>query len=101
MSETQTRPRIISPDTTRGSRLDRTPPAQALTTKWPVLHHGAVPNVDPHLPDWRLKIFGQCDEPYELTFQEIRDLPAVDVLCDMHCVTHWSRLDNLFTGVPT
>ena len=28
-------------------------------------------------------------------------MPAVDVVCDMHCVTHWSRLDNTFTGVPT
>src|SRR5256885_4303001 len=27
------RPRIISPDTLRGSARDRTPPAQALTTK--------------------------------------------------------------------
>jgi DMSO/TMAO reductase YedYZ molybdopterin-dependent catalytic subunit len=28
-------------------------------------------------------------------------MPAVDVVCDMHCVTHWSRLDNVFTGVST
>ena len=94
-----TRPRIISPDTLRGSRRDRTPPGQQLTSKWPVLHYGAVPKVDPHHDDWRLRIFGQVDEPYELTYAEIRDLPAVDVVCDMHCVTHWSRLDNVFTGV--
>ena len=39
--------------------------------------------------------------PYELTYDEIRAMPAVDVVCDMHCVTHWSRLNNIFTGVPT
>ena len=95
------RPRIISPDTERGSRKDRTPPGQQLTAKWPVLHYGSIPKVDPRHEDWRLRIFGQVDEPYELTYDEILAMPAVDVVCDMHCVTHWSRLDNVFTGVPT
>jgi DMSO/TMAO reductase YedYZ molybdopterin-dependent catalytic subunit len=95
------RPRIISPDTLRGSPKDRTPPAQQLTAKWPVLHYGNVPKVDPHSEDWTLRIFGLCDEPYNLSYEDIRNMPAVDVVCDMHCVTHWSRLDNLFTGVPT
>lgn len=103
MSQTNpssTRPRIISPDTLRGDRELRTPPGQTLTAKWPVLHYGSVPKVDPTRADWSLKIFGLVDQPYELTYAEIRDLPAVDVICDMHCVTHWSRLDNTFTGVP-
>jgi DMSO/TMAO reductase YedYZ molybdopterin-dependent catalytic subunit len=95
------RPRITSPDVLRGDRKQRTPPGQVLTTKWPVLHYGNVPKVDPQRADWRLKIFGQCENPFELTYAEIRELPAVDVLCDMHCVTHWSRLDNTFTGVST
>jgi DMSO/TMAO reductase YedYZ molybdopterin-dependent catalytic subunit len=98
---TGVRPRIVSPDTLRGSRLDRTPPGQQLTTKWPVLHYGGVPDVDPRDGRWSLRIFGLCDEPYELTYDELRALPAVDVVCDIHCVTHWSRLDNTFTGVPT
>jgi DMSO/TMAO reductase YedYZ molybdopterin-dependent catalytic subunit len=98
--ETQ-RPRIISPDTLRGDRRQRTPPAQQLTSKWPVLHYGSVPKVDPHGESWSLRVFGMVEEPYELTYDEIRAMPAVDVVCDMHCVTHWSRLDNTFTGVPT
>lgn len=102
MSESQsTRSQIISPDTLRGSAEDRTPPEQVLTSKWPVLHHGKVPSVDPHSPNWRLKIFGLVDAPYELTYAELRAMPAIDVVCDMHCVTHWSRLNNVFTGVPT
>jgi DMSO/TMAO reductase YedYZ molybdopterin-dependent catalytic subunit len=104
MSETAPpRPKIISPDTLRGGGApkDRTPPGQTLTTKWPVLHYGSVPKVDPNRADWRLRIFGLCDEPYELTYAELRALPPIDVVCDMHCVTHWSRLDNTFTGVPT
>ncbi len=101
MDTTAPRPRVISPDTLRGSRLERTPPGQSLTNKWPILHHGSVPKVDPAAPNWRLKVFGLCDSPYDLSYAEIRGMPAVDVVCDMHCVTHWSRLDNVFTGVPT
>jgi len=93
-------PKIISPDTLRGGPKERTPPGQTLTAKWPVLHYGKVPNVQPASPTWKLRIFGKVEEPYELTYEQIRDMPAVDVVCDMHCVTHWSRLDNVFTGVP-
>jgi DMSO/TMAO reductase YedYZ molybdopterin-dependent catalytic subunit len=100
-SSSSERPRVVSSDTLRGSPRERTPPGQALTKKWPVLHYGGVPKVDPYAPDWRLKVFGLCDAPYELTYAEIRAMPAVDVVCDMHCVTHWSRLDNTFTGVLT
>jgi DMSO/TMAO reductase YedYZ molybdopterin-dependent catalytic subunit len=95
------RPRIISPDTRRGSPQSRTPPGQTLTAKWPVLHYGNVPKVDPTRETWSLRIFGQVDDEYELAYADIRAMPPVDVVCDMHCVTHWSRLDNTFTGVPT
>lgn len=95
-----TRPKIISSDTQRGSADSRTPPGQTLTNKWPVLHYGSVPKVDPTRADWKLKVFGLCDNPFELSYEEIRAMPAIDVFCDMHCVTHWSRLDNTFTGVP-
>ena len=99
-NEPATRPLMTSPDTLRGSAKDRTPPGQTLTTKWPVLHYGSVPEVDPEHPSWNLRIFGLCENPYDLSYAEIRAMPAVDVKCDMHCVTHWSRLDNTFTGAP-
>jgi DMSO/TMAO reductase YedYZ molybdopterin-dependent catalytic subunit len=88
-------PQIISPDTLRSNRV---PPGQSLTTKWPVLHYGSVQHVDPRSPGWSLKIFGACENPYELKWDDILALPQVEVMCDMHCVTHWSRLDNVFTG---
>ena len=100
MDSTETRRRIISSDTLRGTPTDRTPPGQQLTSKWPVLHYGPVPKVNPHDEDWSLRFFGLCDEPYELSYQDLLDLPTIDVVCDMHCVTHWSRLNNVFTGVP-
>src|SRR5437868_5636395 len=102
-TQTESRPKVISPDTLRGqgAPAERTPPGQTLTAKWPILHYGGVPKVDPFNPNWRLRIFGQVENEYELTYAEIRAMPAIDVICDMHCVTHWSRLNNTFTGVPT
>jgi DMSO/TMAO reductase YedYZ molybdopterin-dependent catalytic subunit len=101
MTQTTDRPRVISPDTQRGGPEERTPPGQVLTKKWPVLHYGDVPEVDPTGPDWSLRVFGLVEEPYEVSYPEIRAMPAIDVECDIHCVTHWSRLNNTFTGVPT
>ena len=101
MPASDSRPVIVSSDTQRGSAKERTPPGQTLTAKWPVLHYGDVPRVDPNSAAWKLRVFGLCDSPYELSYAQIRGMPAVDVKCDMHCVTHWSRLDNLFTGVST
>jgi DMSO/TMAO reductase YedYZ molybdopterin-dependent catalytic subunit len=96
-----TPPRIVSPDTLRGAPRQRTPPGQVLTAKWPVLHHGHIPVVDPTSPDWTFRVFGLCQQPYALTYPQLLNLPAIEVFCDIHCVTRWSRLDNTFTGVPT
>jgi DMSO/TMAO reductase YedYZ molybdopterin-dependent catalytic subunit len=96
----ESKPRIVSPDVLRGEPKQRTPPGQTLTSKWPVLHYGSVPRVDPTSEDWRLRIFGLVENDFELSYDEIRTMPSVDVVCDIHCVTHWSRLDNTFTGVP-
>ncbi|HEY2785908.1 MAG TPA: molybdopterin-dependent oxidoreductase [Fimbriiglobus sp.] len=35
------------------------------------------------------------------TWSEFAVLPRVKVFADMHCVTRWSRLENLWEGVPT
>ena len=95
------RPVIASPDTLRGDAASRTPPGQVLTKKWPVLHYGEIPTADPDAADWNLRVFGLCEAPYELTYAELKALPTIEVKCDLHCVTHWSRLDNTFVGVPT
>jgi DMSO/TMAO reductase YedYZ molybdopterin-dependent catalytic subunit len=101
MTATTTRPLIISPDTLRGDGdpAARTPPGQTLTRRWPVLHYGNVPVID--RDTWTLRVWGLCDNPYTIDFDELTQLPQVDVQCDIHCVTHWSRLDNVFTGVST
>lgn len=86
-------PLITSPDTLREQRL---PPGQAQTRKWPVLHYGQVPAVDP--ATWRLEIGGLIERPWSCNWDEFQALPRIRVRCDIHCVTRWSRLDNLFEG---
>ncbi len=87
-------PRVVSPDTLRAERV---PKGQAKTNRWPVLHAGPTPQVD--LATWDLKFFGAVEEPASWTWDEFRALNPVDVYADMHCVTHWTRLDNTWRGV--
>lgn len=87
---------IISPDT---KRMNRIPPGQRLTTSWPVLHYGKVHHVD--TDQWRFRMWGMVDEEIEITYEEFCKLPRVKVASDIHCVTSWSKLDNLWEGVST
>jgi len=87
---------IISPDTQRERRL---PPGQSRTQKWPVLDAGGPPVID--LSRWKLRIGGLVASPVEWNWEEFRKLPRVKVFSDFHCVTRWSRLDNLWEGVST
>jgi DMSO/TMAO reductase YedYZ molybdopterin-dependent catalytic subunit len=87
---------IISPDTQRTVRI---PPGQYLTDKWPVLHYGSVPKIDNS--KWTLKIYGLVEQTRSVTYQEFGALPQVKVLADIHCVTTWSKLDNIWEGVST
>ncbi len=77
-----------------GSR--RLPPGQSLTEKFPVLHYGPIPDVD--LSDWDFRVFGLVEEEARWTWEEFSDLPRRKVVLDIHCVTRWSRLNNLFEG---
>lgn len=87
---------VRSPDTRRS---DRIPPGQRATEGWPVLHFGGVPRIDPS--QWELRIFGQVEQERTLSFQQFMGLPMIQVFSDVHCVTGWSRLDNLWDGVST
>ncbi len=82
----------------RPSDRPRQPPGQVLTRKWPVLHYGTVPTVD--LKTWRFQVSGAVRNPFSLTWDELLTIPQREVTCDLHCVTQWSRLDNVFRGIP-
>jgi DMSO/TMAO reductase YedYZ molybdopterin-dependent catalytic subunit len=74
------------------------PPGQVLTYKFPVLHYGSTPHIDPN--DWRLKVWGLVEEPREFTWEELMGLPKQRQVCDIHCVTRWSKQDTVWEGVP-
>ena len=76
---------------------DRIPPGQVVTTKWPVLHYGNVPSTDP--ATWTFTVSGLVERPFAIQYDELLQLPMTSVVCDIHCVTTWSRLDNTFEGV--
>jgi DMSO/TMAO reductase YedYZ molybdopterin-dependent catalytic subunit len=87
---------IISPDTRRDNRI---PPGQSRTKKWPVLDAHGTPRVD--LATWTFEVGGLVDNHLKFSLDEFLQLPAAKVYADFHCVTRWSRLDNVWTGVST
>jgi DMSO/TMAO reductase YedYZ molybdopterin-dependent catalytic subunit len=89
---------IISPNVHREERI---PPRQAQTRKWPILHAGSVPPFDP--ATWDFTIFPKplVKAVKRFTWAEFLALPRVKVFADMHCVTRWSKLNNLWEGVAT
>ena len=74
------------------------PPGQFVTDKFPVFTHGDTPEIS--LDDWRLRIYGLVDWEVKIDWERFKALPSVAVTADFHCVTQWSRLDNLWEGVP-
>ena len=92
-SESTAVPRVVVPP-----RADRLPPGQIVTRKWPVLHYSHVPLIDP--ARWRFEVTGLVDRPLTLRWEDLDRFPRQETVCDIHCVTRWSRYDNVFTGVP-
>jgi len=87
---------IRSPDT---KRKDRVPPGQEVTEKWPVLHDGKISNID--TSRWTFTISGMVEKERNISYQDFLSLPRVKVFSDIHCVTGWSKLNNLWEGVST
>lgn len=89
-------PLIRSSDVERAERI---PPRQAETRKWPILHYGSIPGFNRQT--WTFHIFGLVETGWQCSYDEFIALPRVQVHADMHCVTRWSKLDNLWEGVST
>ena len=85
---------IISTDTRRAERL---PPNQVRTKKWPVLDSRGAPTIADGT--WKLTVTGLVDTELSFDWEGFRKLSRVKVFADMHCVTRWSRLGNLWEGV--
>ncbi len=55
----------------------------------------------PHTPleEWSFTIHGAVEEPLSWTWEEFRALPSETITVDIHCVTKWSKLDTVWSGV--
>ncbi|HXR35475.1 MAG TPA: sulfite oxidase-like oxidoreductase [Candidatus Binataceae bacterium] len=80
-----------------GDVSNRVPPGQYLTSKFPVLTYGPVPRFNPQ--SWDFRLLGEVEQPLRFSYQEFRALPRSKMVADFHCVTTWSRLDNVWEGV--
>jgi DMSO/TMAO reductase YedYZ molybdopterin-dependent catalytic subunit len=87
----------VRPAPTRGIDPARVPPGQHLTAGFPVLHVSRAPRWT--VDDVQLVITGLVEQRTVLTFDDLQALPHVTVTRDFHCVTTWSRLDTMWTGV--
>jgi DMSO/TMAO reductase YedYZ molybdopterin-dependent catalytic subunit len=81
------------------SEDERIPPGQFVTQKFPVLHYGSVPIYE-NLDNWDFRVFGLIEEPVRYSWDELLKLPHKNQMCDLHCVTRWSKLDTMWTGIP-
>jgi DMSO/TMAO reductase YedYZ molybdopterin-dependent catalytic subunit len=77
--------------------MNRLPPGQSLTQKFPVLHYGPVPRVN--LATWDFRVFGLVEEEKRWNWEEFNRLPRTNVIMDIHCVTRWSKFDTTWEGV--
>jgi len=73
------------------------PPGQYVTTDFPVLSAGPTPRVQ--LDGWSFTIEGAVDSPVSWSWSDFQSLPPETVTVDIHCVTKWTKLDTVWTGV--
>lgn len=76
---------------------ERLPPGQRLVTDFPVLDLGVQPDVA--RDRWRLRLEGLVENRLALDWDAFGALPQAEWLNDIHCVTAWSRYDNIWRGV--
>lgn len=74
----------------------RLPPGQHLLEVIPVMAQNPAPRT---LQEWRFTVRGEVQQELEFTWEEFQQLPQVEQVSDIHCVTTWSVFDVPFSGV--
>ena len=77
--------------------LSRVPPGQRVIKDFPVLHFDGIPTFNP--ATWQFRLFGLVEVVKEFGYTEFMQLPKIESVSDFHCVTGWSRFDNVWKGV--
>jgi DMSO/TMAO reductase YedYZ molybdopterin-dependent catalytic subunit len=75
------------------------PPGQQLAApgRWPVVGER---NPATRAQPWCVSISGLVAQPRSWSLEELRALPTVEQVVDIHCVTRWSKPAVRFGGVP-
>ncbi len=78
------------------------PPGQREATGWPVRHYGRVPR-HCEAEGWQVELSGALRSGGAVTLDvaALDALGRVDVVADLHCVTHFSVPGLRWSGVPT
>ena len=87
----------IDPELNNENSANRTPPGQKLTDKFPVLTYGDIPHIP--LSEWTFTIDGLVNNKISYNWDEMMSREQTTLTKDFHCVTQWSRLDNLWEGI--
>jgi DMSO/TMAO reductase YedYZ molybdopterin-dependent catalytic subunit len=74
------------------------PPGQHVTGDFPVLSFGPTPHTP--LQEWTFSIRRGGQALRTWSWPEFAALPAETVTADIHCVTRWSKLGTIWSGVP-
>jgi DMSO/TMAO reductase YedYZ molybdopterin-dependent catalytic subunit len=75
----------------------RIPPGQRLVEDFPVLQAGSIMHVDQD--SWLLTLSGLVKPQPMFDWNHLTGLPATEQVCDIHCVTGWSKLGTTWKGV--
>lgn len=94
---------VLADDLTRAARAEtrsdgrpRLPPGQRVLSRLKPMGGDAG---DPSPGAFRLKVHGEVEAPFSLSFAELLALPQRELAVDVHCVTGWSVLGALVKGV--
>ncbi|WP_259519786.1 molybdopterin-dependent oxidoreductase [Halanaeroarchaeum sp. HSR-CO] len=77
---------------------ERLPPGQRRTDDFLIFSMDGTPSVDER--SWQFEVWGAVDDELTLSLKEFKALPSESQRQDFHCVTGWSKLDCVFTGIP-
>jgi len=50
-------------------------------------------------PEWQLQVKGEVKTPTTFRWDDLMQLPQIDLVCDIHCVTGWTLLDSQWRGI--
>ncbi len=81
----------------RRDRDPRLPPGQTLVEDWPVLSAGVTPQIEPD--EWQFTIKDETGTDHSWDWDSMQALGLDDITTDIHCVTHWSKLQMSWRGV--